>query len=150
MPYGYHIRPFRPDDGEDLCAILGDAAVMRYIEPPFSREKTQAFLEQEGLADPPRIYAVADESDRVAGQVIFHPYDAESWELGWILGRQHRGRGLASAATAALLAHCREMGVAQCVIECHPDQRVTRHIAEKCGFSFAGEAEGLAVYHLSL
>ena len=147
---GYCIRPFRACDAEDLYAVLGDPAVMRYIEPPFSRQQTASFLEREGLTDPPRVLALADDGDRVVGQVIFHPYDSKSWELGWILGREHWGRGLAAASTAALVERCREMGAARCVIECHPDQTVTRHIAEKCGFRFAGEADGLAVYLLHL
>ena len=32
------------------------------------------------------------------------------------------------------------------VIECVPEQTVTRHIAEKSGFRFCGMAEGCCVY----
>lgn len=142
----YHIRDFRPDDGDALYAILRDPAVMRYIEPPFTREQTAAFLQANGLDTPRRIYALADDEDRVIGQVIFHPWDRTAWEIGWLLRRDCWGRGVATAVTKALVSRCREMGIVRCVIECHPEQAVTRHIAEKCGFSRVEDRDGLACY----
>ena len=144
------IRRFRPEDAEDLWAILGDGAVMRYLEPPFSREKTVKFLQGNGLDTPCRIYALADETDRVIGQVIFHPWDAAAWEIGWILRRDHWGRGLATAVTEALIEECRRRGVKRCVMECRPDHTATRRIAEKCGFSRTEDVDGLACFILNL
>ena len=146
----YHIRTFCPEDAQDLHKVLGDPAVMRYIEPPFTREQTAAFLQVNGLDLPHRIYALADEDDRVVGQVIFHPYEGDAWEIGWIIRRDCWGRGIASAVTKVLIDHCREQGVRQCVIECHPRQAVTRHIAEKHGFSRIEDRDGLVCYSLTL
>ena len=47
------VRPFREDDAEPLYAVLSDPAVMRHIEPPFSMERTKAFLNENGLLSPP-------------------------------------------------------------------------------------------------
>ena len=69
----YHIRNFCSEDARDLQKVLGDPAVMRYIEPPFTLAQTAAFLQANGLDTPHRIYALADETDRVMGQVIFPP-----------------------------------------------------------------------------
>lgn len=146
----YHIRDFRPDDAEALYEILRDPAVMEYIELPFSFEKAAAFLQGNGLDTPHRIYALADRSDRVIGQIIFHPYSDDTWEIGWILSRSCWGRGIATAVTLALVQRCREMGVKRCVIECDPVQSVTRHIAEKSGFSRTEDRDGLACYSLML
>ena len=52
--------------------------------------------------------------------------------------------------TKALIEHCREQGIRQCVIECHPEQTVTRHIAEKCDFSRIEDRDGLVRYSLTL
>ena len=146
----YHIRNFRPEDARDLQKVLGDPAVMRYIEPPFTLAQTAAFLQANGLDTPRRIYALADEDDRVMGQVIFHPYEGDAWEIGWIIRRNCWGRGIATAVTKALIEHCRGQGIRQCVIECHPEQTVTRHIAEKSGFSWIEDRDGLVRYSLTL
>ena len=146
----YHIQDFRPDDTEALYEILSDPAVMEYIEPPFSYEKTVVFLQVNGLDTPQKIYALADKNDCVIGQIIFHPYEDDAWEIGWILGRSCWRRGIATAVTLALVERCREMGVRRCVIECDPAQSVTRHIAEKCGFSRIEDRDGLACYSLML
>jgi RimJ/RimL family protein N-acetyltransferase len=131
----YHIRRFQANDAAALHEILSDPEVMRYIEPPFHRAQTELFLQGNGLVTPPRIYALADSEDRVVGQIIFHPYDEESWEIGWIIKRSYWGRGLATAVTGALMEECRKRGIARCVIECHPAQAITGHIAQKCGFT---------------
>lgn len=146
----YTIRRFRPEDADGLHAILSDPLVMRWIEPPYSTEQTHLFLQGKGLANPPAVYALADSENRIVGQVIFHPYDKDSWELGWIIARSRWGRGLATAATKALIRRCRESGVKYCVIECVPEQAATVRVAEKCGFYFAGQANGLLRYHLAL
>ena len=146
----FHIRNFQPDDARTLHAILGDPTVMEYIEPSFSFEKTAAFLQANGLNTPHRIYALTDENDRVIGQIIFHPYEDDAWEIGWILGRSCWRRGIATAVTLALVERCREIGVSRCVIECDPAQTVTRHIAEKCGFSRREDRDGLVCYELTL
>ena len=146
----YRIRNFRAEDARDLQKVLGDSAVMRYIEPPFSLEQTVAFLQGNGLDTPHRIYALADRNDRVMGQIIFHTYEDDTWEIGWILGRSCWGQGIATAVTLALAERCRGMDVKRCVIECDPAQSVTRHIAEKCGFSRMEDRDGLICYSLVL
>ena len=146
----YAIRRFRPEDADGLHAVLSDPLVMRWIEPPYSAERTRGFLQGKGLVNPPAVYALADSEDQIVGQVIFHPYDEDSWELGWIIARSRWGRGLATAVTKALILRCRESGVKYCVIECVPKQTATVRVAEKCGFSPAGQADGLLRYRLAL
>ena len=141
-----NLRPFRIEDAARLHAILSDPETMRWIEPPFDLQKTIQLLQGEALVSPPRIWALTDTEDRVIGQVIFHPYDTSSYEIGWIIARSHWGRGLATAVTEALIRRCRERGIDGCVIECVPEQAVTAHIAQKCGFACAGYMSGLAVY----
>lgn len=141
------IRPLNAQDTEELHAVLSDAAVMRYIEAPFSHRQTAAFIERVNTAEPPLAYAtVWKETNTVIGQLIYHPYDGKSWELGWVLHRAWWRRGIADELTAAAIADARQRGIPALVIECVPDQLVTRHIAEKHGFRFAGEENGLAVF----
>ena len=146
----YFLRPFRSEDVLQLHDVLSDPEVMRWIEPPYSLEQTVELLQGEALVSTPRILALTDRDDRIIGQVIFHPYDRDSYEVGWIIDRSHWGHGLASAVTKELLRYCRERGIGECIIECAPEQTVTAHIAEKCGFTYAGSSDGLAVYRREL
>ncbi len=143
-----HIRPFRPDDLDGLTRLLADPEVMRHLEPPYSPADSQAFLLRHGLSDSPAVFAVEDEGGFV-GYVIYHPYDEDSWEIGWVLARSAWGRGYAGMLTDRLIgdARLRTKGL---VIECSPAQAATRQIALKHGFTLFARQDGLDVYRLSL
>ena len=140
---GLRARRMTEADLEPLHRLLSDPEVMRYLEPPFSREQTRAFLERAGLTPEPLILAVDDGG--FAGYVIWHPYDDVSMELGWVLDRSRWGRGYSGELTRLLTDRARRQGRGV-VIECVPEQTVTRHIAEKSGFRFCGMAEGCDLY----
>ena len=69
--------------------------VMRYLEPLYDRAQTEAFLHRAGLSEPPLVYA-AEGNGRFIGYVIYHPYDEESIEIGWVLFPSVLGGGYAS------------------------------------------------------
>ena len=141
---GLRVRRMTEAALEPLHRLLSDPEVMRYLEPPFSREQTRAFLDWAGLTPEPLILAVDDDGG-FAGYVIWHPYDDVSMELGWVLDRSRWGRGYAGELTRLLTDRARRQGRGV-VIECVPEQTVTWHIAEKSGFRFCGMAEGCCVY----
>lgn len=41
------VRRMLPSDTEDLYLLLSDERVMEYLEPPYSREAAEAFLEKQ-------------------------------------------------------------------------------------------------------
>lgn len=88
-----HIRRLTAEDLEPLHRLLSDPAVMRYLEPPFTRAQTEAFLQKAGMGREPLIWAVED-GRGFAGYVIYHPYDETSMELGWVLASDRWGRGV--------------------------------------------------------
>ncbi len=143
---GLRIRKMTEEDLEDLHALLSDQEVMKYLEAPYTREKTEAFLKKAGLQDLPLVYA-AEEDSRFIGYVIFHGYDEESMEIGWVLRKDYWGRGIASSLTEMLLEKAFVMGK-DAVIECHPGQQATKHLALKLGFSPDGLRDSLEVYRL--
>ena len=79
------LRMMRREDADELYALLSDEAVMRWLEPPFTREQAERFLEQAGLSDPPLIYAAENMAGEFLGYAIYHDYDEYSRELGWVL-----------------------------------------------------------------
>ena len=140
------IRKMRPGDADALYRLLSDPEVMRYLEPPFDRAQAEDFLRRAGLAEPPLVYA-AEENGIFIGYVIYHAYDAESVEIGWVLLPDYWGCGYASALTDRLIDRAQQEQKSV-VIECAPAQEATRRIAIKKGFRDCGICDGLAVYRL--
>ena len=138
------IRNMQPSDADALYRLLSDPEVMRYLEPPFNREKAEAFLHHAGLTEPPLVYA-AEINGGFIGYVIYHKYDEESVEIGWVLLPEYWGRGYASALTDRLIDRARQEQKSV-VIECAPAQAATKRIAVKKGFRDCGICDGLAVY----
>lgn len=141
------IRKMKSEDLDDLYALLSDEEVMRYIEPPFSKEKTKVFLQDVGLCSTPLIYA-AEDCGAFIGYVIFHPYDKDNMEIGWVLKRNVWGKGYASYLTKVLVEKAQSLGKGA-VIECSPQQHATKHIAEKFRFCFVEKRDGCDVYRLA-
>lgn len=143
------IRRFEESDLQSLHELLSDEEVMRYIEPPFTLEKTRGFLENAGLTDDPLIYAVEDEYGIFIGYVIYHDYGNDSKEIGWLLSKRFWGKGFAQALTKVLVQKAKA-DRKSAIIECSPEQEATKHIAEKLEFRYAGLIDGCDVYKLDL
>lgn len=142
------IRQFVPEDADALHALLADADVMRYIEPVYSRKQAETFLREAGLCQPPLVYALVwQETDEFIGQVIFHPYEGNLYEIGWLLHPAFWGKGIATEVTRALTAYAIRLGADGCVMECDPRQEATKRIAHKCGFVPEGLRDGLCLFH---
>ncbi len=140
------IRKMNLNDLEPLCELLSEPQAMQYLEPPYTKEKTKQFLINSGLPDPPRVYAVDSDSTFI-GYVIFHAYDEVSIEIGWVLHPLYWGKGYASQLTELLIEKGAELHK-QLVIECVPEQEITKHLALKYGFDYDGRTGGLDVFRL--
>ncbi len=145
------VRNLMETDADDLFETLSDEAVMKYIEPPFDMEKTKKFIREAGLCEPPLVYALEwKETGKVIGHVIFHPYEEDSYEIGWILNRRYWGKGIADEITKILVEHAKKLQSNSCVIECDERQVVSKHIAWKNGFVYEREDDGCSVYRLKM
>lgn len=141
------IRNLKSEDAEDLAEVLSDAEVMKYLEPPFSMEQTREFINTAGLSEPPLVYAVEEmASGRVIGHVIYHSYDKDSYEIGWVIGRNFWNMGIAGELTEALIMQAMKAGIKCLVIECVGQQTASRRIAERYRFLYQGKRDGLDVY----
>ncbi len=140
------IRKMREQDFGPLCSLLSDPEVMRFLEPPYSKERTRAFLNA-ALSDTPPVYA-ADLDGAFIGYVIYHAYDENSVEIGWVLARDYWGMGYASALTKRMIDQSRYEGKSV-VIECDIEQEITKRIAVRYGFVLSGTGNGPDIYRLS-
>ena len=146
-----HIRNMKLTDTEDLYQVYSDEHVMRYIEPVFDMQRTKAFVQAAGLCEPPLVYAIVWKlTGKVIGHAIFHPYERNDYEIGWILNKDYWGMGIADEVTKALINYARQLGVESCVIECDTEQIVSKKIAVKNGFVYENKEGNLERYRLVL
>lgn len=145
-----HIRRFRTEDLDALFGLLSDESVMKHLEPPYTKEQTRDFLYRFGVSPSPLVYAVEDQNSRFVGYVIYHPYDPDSREIGWVLAKDQWGKGYAAELTQYLIEDAKGK-TSRLIIECTPSQTATKRIAKKHRFSFLENRDGLDIYvrHLS-
>ena len=144
------VRNFTMDDAADLYKALSDEKVMEYIEPAYDMGRVKEFIKEAGLCEPPLVFALVwKETGEVIGQVIFHPYEEDSYEIGWIIRREYWRKGIAGEITDSLVKYTKSLkGIHSCVIECDPRQTASKRIALKSGFTYEGEDDGCDVYRL--
>lgn len=144
------LRTWRDSDIGQLAAILGDAEVMRYMwGKPQSVDESRAALgrrfdhwERHGFG----FWAMElPETGELAGWVGLQYADwlpelSSEVEVGWMLGRDHWGRGLATeGAAAALDAGFVELGLARIIGIHHPENVRSQRVMEKLGMRWARE-----------
>ena len=132
----------------NLHGTLSDPDVMKYIEPIFNLEKTKEFINIVAISDSPLIYAAEDDKGNYIGYVIYHDYEDNSIELGWILNKREWGKGYASKLTELMIEKAATEGK-DAIIECSPLQSATIHIAEKYGFVYEGQDDNCNIYRLN-
>lgn len=96
------IRPFAPEDARDLHEILGDEETMAYSEPPYSMERTRAFLADFCIGRKGALAAEEKGSGKVVGYLLFSPLEEGVYELGWFFNRKFWRRGYAYEACLAV------------------------------------------------
>ncbi len=130
------LRPAQPSDAEQLNPAFGDPKVMRYwSEPPHKDvERTKEWIdkmtkaEQNGLTD--FIITLEPESTPI-GKIGVWQGD----EIGFLLARQHWGKGLAKEALSSILPYLfKEENFEALTADIDPRNAASRRILEKMGF----------------
>ena len=145
------IRPFTPKDEPDAAQYLADKRTMRYIEPPFTPQKTHDFLQTCAFRPEPLVFAVEEGATRtVVGHVIFHPFDEGSWELGWVLRSDKCGIGYGKELGQALLSEAKCRAIPALVAETDPRNTASIALIRSLGFAYAGQDGDLLLYRYRL
>jgi RimJ/RimL family protein N-acetyltransferase len=155
------LRPPALADAEALHEAYSDPEVMRYIGvgETFDLEETRAWIEEKALrrwrADGFGHYVLERREDRrVLGRAGFLVWDPDAWrtgtradlgeraavELGWLLAREHWGRGYAVEAARALRDHgFEELGLPRLIsLILRGNERSVR-VAERIGSRYVGD-----------
>lgn len=140
------VRKFEEKDLENLYLLLSNKDVMKYLEKPFTREHTKEFLNNNGLTDTPKIYAV-EHNKIFVGYIIYHDYDVDSVEIGWVLLPGFWNNGFASELTEEMIKIAKRNNK-KVIIECDKEQITTILIARKLNFSFVKYVGNLCIFKL--
>lgn len=140
------LRPFGPDDEEEVYAACQDPGIQRWtlVPSPYGREHARSFVgevapagwrEESGYAFAVRL---APDGPLVASVGIHLPGPG-LYEIGYWAVREHRGRGY---TTEAVLAAARwaftELGAVRLEWRAEVGNHGSRAVAEKAGFRVEG------------
>ncbi len=142
------LRPFTPDDLDDLAPLLGDPAVMRHIGvesgKTLTRAEAAAALDNMINGWRKRGYGRWAVLLKATGQLIglcgFRLHENMP-ELIYLLGKTHWGQGFATeAAQASLRYGFAELRFERIVAFTRPENTASQRVLQKLGMRFAGEA----------
>lgn len=143
------LRPFRNSDHDAYAGICADPEVMRYIGTGVTLGRHDAWRSMANILGHWSLlgygmFAIeVKATGALAGRAGF--LDPPGWpgfELGWLLGRDHWGKGYASEAARACLDHAfGPLGRDHVISLIRPENARSIRVAEKLGERFAGEIE---------
>lgn len=138
------LRRFRPDDFDTYAALLADPRLMEYVGDGKPQSCGQAWAnlallmghwQMRGYG----LWAVLlRDSGRLIGRCgLWHPEGWPGVEIGWMLARECWGRGYATEAARAVLAHAQQQQLAESLISLiHPSNERSIAVARRLGGSF--------------
>jgi len=138
------LRGWEGDDLDPYAAILGDPEVTRYLGDtrPFDRVATwrkMAMLVGHWQLRGYGIWAVVERApERFVGRVgLWNPEGWPGLEVGWVVAREHWGRGIATeAGDAAMRFAFERLGAEHVVSVIHPENARSIRVAERLGERF--------------
>ncbi|MDH6703825.1 RimJ/RimL family protein N-acetyltransferase [Kitasatospora sp. MAA19] len=141
------LLPIGPEHAEEMAAALADPALHAFTGGrPATADELRARYARlaAGSPDPAETWgnwALRLRSDgRLTGyvQTTVHP---DAAELAWVVGTPWQGRGLATEAARALLAHLTAAGVTTVTAHIHPDHHASAAIARALGLTPTDEQQ---------
>lgn len=107
------LRDFYPEDVDDLYEILGDEQVMEYLEPAYTRERTEEFLKGFCIEEKNALAVEHKDTGKVIGYLLFKCYgQKEVYEIAWVFHKSCWRMGYAYEACHALINYAFEhMGI---------------------------------------
>lgn len=130
------LRRIASSDGPAIHGYMGDPAVTRWLpEGRLNEAGAQAFADRHAGRRWTAVAVVERASGDLVGHTDFHPWHGRAThEIGWAIGARHQGRGYATEAARALIAHAFETLLCHRVIAtCQPENLASWRVMEKLG-----------------
>jgi len=135
------LRAFRQEDAERFQSLAGDWDVSRMtsdIPHPLSLEQARQWL----MPAPGEVRLAITENGVLAGGVGYFRRPSGAAEIGFWLGRDYWGRGIATEAVGALITHGFGIGGETAMTSSHfIDNPASARVLVKCGFQPAGRGQ---------
>ena len=143
------LRQFRAADLDAYAAMSADAEVMRYIGTGVTLTRMEAWRSMAAMLGHWQMlgYGMWALEDKASGALVGRAgfIDPPGWpgfELGWLLAREHWGRGYAIEAAQAALRYGQETLKRDRIISLiRPGNERSVRVAEKLGERLSGETE---------
>ena len=143
------LRMWREDDLEAYSSICADQEVMRYLGEGKTLNRAEAWRQMAMIIGHWHlrgygIWAVEErETGRLVGRIgFFNPEGWPGFELGWVLGRDHWGKGYATEGARKALEHVFAETEHEHVISLiHPDNHGSISVARRLGEELERETE---------
>lgn len=137
------LRRYDLEDADRLAVLLNDpdvTAMTSSIPYPYARSDAEAYLSSVRGEEGRNVSRAILLGDELVGGIGFAPRPGTGEEIGYWIGKDYWGRGIATLAVTAFLKVLDELGVtgdieARTVASNRPSQRVL----EKNGFVYRGE-----------
>jgi RimJ/RimL family protein N-acetyltransferase len=150
---GLMLRPFRPEDADDVTEACDDPLTHRFLSAlpdPYTRDDALWWINEgipAGFATGGCTFAVVggeDAGQRVLGSVgIFRVRPgSDVGEIGYWAAPWARGRGVTTAATRALTAHAFRTGLARLELHTAWENEGSQRVAIAAGYTREGVARG--------
>jgi ribosomal-protein-alanine N-acetyltransferase len=135
------LRAIVASDWPAIFAYMSDPRVTAFLpQGRLDEEAARAFALKHSSSESEAVAVVEKASGQIIGHMPFHPWSApETYEIGWAFSQAHQGKGYATEAGRALLAHAFEALKAHRVIAtCQPENVASWRVAEKLGLRREG------------
>ena len=145
------LRELKDSDAPELARLAGDWDVARMcarIPHPYGEDDAKQWFatHDKGRAEATAFpFAIANAHDGVIGAISLERRDAEDVPtLGYWLGKPFWGRGYATEAGAALLAHAAEdIGAREFRSEHFEENAPSGAVLQKLGFRYTGDVRAM-------
>ena len=135
------LRGFRDSDLDAMAAMCADPDVMRYLGDGRTLDREDAWRQMAMFVGHWTLrgfgpWAVQElESGAYVGRVgLYYPEGWPGRELGWVLAREHWGKGYATEAAGAALVHAFEtLGWPRTISVIYRDNARSIRVAERLG-----------------
>ena len=150
------LRGWRDSDLDAWAAIAADAEVMRWVGTPEGMDRDEAWRHMAFLVGHwqlrghgPWAVEKLDGGELVGRIGLFSPEGWPGLELGWVVAREHWGRGYAPEAARASMDWARdELGVGHLISLIEDDNERSQRVAEKLGMALEGRTTVGGKYEL--
>jgi RimJ/RimL family protein N-acetyltransferase len=137
------LRPFREEDAEDVLVFAGDPnyAFFATDQPPMTVEDVRDYLAKAAVTPwSERLRFAIQREGRVIGAIELQPdWPNGTGSLGYGIAPHHQGRGYATEAIRAVIAHAFEvLGLAKVWARADPRNAASVRVLQKAGMKEEG------------